>query len=128
RDGERVPEQVVEADGQVPGQFDVLLLVFPDRHDVGVVGEYVRGHEDGVVEEARADGITVFTLGFELRNAVQPPERGDAVQEPGELTVLGNVRLHENYAFVRVDAGRHEDRSHAAGALPELLRVDVFGN
>ena len=53
-------EQVIEADRDVPGQFDVLHLVFPDRHQLGVIGQDVGSHQHRVVEQAGADAVTVL--------------------------------------------------------------------
>ncbi len=41
---------MVDAIGDVAGEFDMLLLVFANGDFVGIVEENIGGHEDGVVE------------------------------------------------------------------------------
>jgi hypothetical protein len=53
---------VVEPLGDVAGDLQVLLLVLPDRDDVGVVEQDVGGLEDRVGEQAVLGGQPCWTL------------------------------------------------------------------
>ena len=46
------PVGLIEFDGDVTRDFHVLLLVPPDRHDVGIVKQDVRRHQHGVGKDA----------------------------------------------------------------------------
>ena len=86
--GDRLGEVVVELDGDVAGQLEVLLLVLADRHVGGEIGEDVGRHQHGIVVEADRGVLAVLAgLLLELGHAVQPAEAGDAVEHPGELGV-----------------------------------------
>ena len=47
----------VEPHGQVPGQLQVLALVLPDRHLVGLVEQDVGGHQHRVGEQPDVGGL-----------------------------------------------------------------------
>ena len=53
-DHERVAEAVVEPDGDVARELEVLALVVAHGDPLGVVGEDVGGHEHRVVEQPDA--------------------------------------------------------------------------
>ena len=44
RQHERLAELMIEAAGEIATDFDMLHLIGPDRHDIGVVRENVGGH------------------------------------------------------------------------------------
>ena len=88
----------------------MLLLILADGNRVRLVDEDVGSHEHGVGEEPGADRfLAVPGLVLELRHPLQPAHGGHAGEQPGELGVLGDVRLHEQDAALRVDAGRQEN-------------------
>jgi hypothetical protein len=67
-------------------------------------------------------GYQVLLLGAigsltpELRHALEPAERRDAVEHPAGLGVLRDVRLDEHQAALRVDACRQVERRHRPAA------------
>ena len=104
RDGENVPVDVVEADGHVPAELDVLFLVVPDGDKVRLVEQDIRRHEGGVGEQAAVYIVCVLgALVFELRHAGELSEHGEAVEHPAEFRVRGDVALHEERHLVRVE-------------------------
>ncbi len=86
---------MVEADGQVPGELEVLALVVTDGHLVGVVDQDVRGHQGRVGEQAGAHALSAFALLLELVHPAQLAEAHGALHQPGQLAVLVDVTLHE---------------------------------
>ena len=38
--------------GNIASQFQVLFLVFTDRHQISVIEKDVRGHQNGIVQKA----------------------------------------------------------------------------
>jgi hypothetical protein len=53
----------------------VLRLVLADGHDAGLVEQDIGGHQDGVLQQAVADGFLLGGLGLVLRHALQPADR-----------------------------------------------------
>ena len=60
----------------VSRQFQVLFLVFPHRHLVGVIEKNVCGHQDRVIEQPHRNVVTLFErLFLELDHPLQPVQR-----------------------------------------------------
>ncbi|MDH6549194.1 hypothetical protein M2162_003291 [Streptomyces sp. SAI-041] len=125
RDREGLAEAAVEARGEVAGQLDVLALVLAHRDLVGLVEQDVRDLEDRVREQAdaRAVGALAGGLVLELGHAGRLAEAGEAVHDPGELGVLGDVALDEEGAALRVESRGEELGGGQTGVGRELLRV-----
>ena len=99
---DRVGEVVVELLGDVAGQLQMLLLVVADRHVRGAIGEDVGRHQHGIGVEADGRVLAVLAgLLLELRHAVEPAEPRHAVEDPGQLGVLGHLALVEEDALLR---------------------------
>ena len=62
-------------------------------------------------------------LVLELGHPARLAEAGDAAQHPGQLGVLGHVRLHEQGAPLRVEPEREQLRGGRPGALAQQRRV-----
>ena len=122
--GKVVTEAAVEAAGDLPAELQVLGLVLPDRHGVGLVDEDVRGLEDGIVEQAGRDVLTL-PLGFllELGHPAELTEGRHAIEEPAELGVLGDVALDEDRALRGVEPGGHVVEGGVPNPLGQELRV-----
>ena len=107
---------VVEFLGDVAGQLQMLLLVVADRHMRGAVDQDVGGHQVRIGEQPDRGVLAVLAgLLLELRHAVEPAHAGDAVEDPGELGVLGDPALVEDDVLLRIDAGGEEGRGDLAG-------------
>ncbi len=100
-----VPEPVVEPDGQLAGQLEVLALVVADRHPLGVVEQDVGRLEHRVGEQAHPDRVLAGALVLELGHPAQLAHGGRALEQPGHLGVLGHVALDEEGAPLGVEAG-----------------------
>ena len=84
----------------------MLALVLADRHLVRAVGEHVGGLQHRVHEQPGGDELALGDrLVAELVHAVQPPELGDARQQPAQLGVLLHVALAEQDAALGIQAG-----------------------
>ncbi len=115
--GEGLPEEVVEAAGDLPGELDVLHLVLPHGDGVRLVDEDVRRLEHGVQEEAGPHGLLLAGLVLELGHAGEVPQGGEGGEDPGELGVLGHVGLDEEGDPLGVKPRRHVDQGGLKGAL-----------
>ena len=115
-------ERGVEALGQVPGQLQVLPLVLADRHRVGLVEQDVGGLQDRVGEQPDAGpvGALLGGLVLELGHPAGLAEPGHAAQHPGQLGVLGHLRLDEQGAPLRVQAEREQLGRADPGPLAQL--------
>jgi len=84
---EGVAETAVETKSDVPGDFDVLSLVFPDRNLMSVVEQDVCRLQGWVGEQSCGHeiGFTLGSLVLELRHSAQFPEGDGALHEPGQL-------------------------------------------
>ena len=111
------PEVVVELRGDVAGQLDVLLLVLAHRHVGGVVEQDVGRHQRRDRRRGRARLLLGVLAGLvlELRHPVHPAHAGDAVEDPGQLGVLGHLGLVEEDRALGVDARGDEARRDLAG-------------
>ena len=79
----------------------------------------------GVAEQARPDRFLLARLGLELRHAAQPAHRRHAGEDPAELDVPRDHRLHEDRGALRVDAGGEIQGAHLLDALRELFGILV---
>lgn len=86
--------KTVEPSGDAARELHMLFLVVSHRNPVGVVKKNVCGHQNRVIEDARMDArCAAARLVFELRHSLQLPNRGDAVEDPQQLRVRGDVGL-----------------------------------
>ena len=128
RDNEGLAVHVVELDGDVAGDFEMLLLVLAHRHHLGVVQENVGSHEHGVSKEAVVDRthVTVGELGHLVLVAVAALEQAHGshrAQEPSQFGVLRRVRLLPEHATIGIEPGRQPIEGHIQGVLPTLRRI-----
>ena len=122
-------EVVVELDGDVARQLEMLLLVLADRHVRGLVDQDVGRHQRRIGVEAERGVLAVLAgLLLELRHAVHPADARHAIEDPGELGVLGHHRLVEDDLLLAVDAGRQEGRGDLARLGRQLLGVLRLGD
>ena len=133
RDDEGVAVDVVELNGDVPGDFEVLLLVFAHRHHLSVIEQNVGGHEHRVSKEAMVHraNVPVGKFGHLVLVAVaalQQAHGRHCAQEPGQLGVLGRVGLFPKHAAIGIEPGRQPIESHIQRVLPTLRRVGQRGH
>ncbi len=103
----------------------MLLLVLADGNVRRLVEKDVGRHQVGVgIEADRGVLLVLARLLFELRHPVEPAETGDAVEDPGELRMCGDLALVEDDMRPRVDArGQHRRRNlpRVGGQFPRVL-------
>ena len=125
----RLAEIVVELDGDVARQLEMLFLVLADRHVRCLVDQDVGGHQRGIGEQSERDILAVLAgLLLELRHAAHPAHAGHAIEDPGELRVFGHHRLVEDGLLVAVHAGREESRGDLARLRGELRGLLPHGD
>ena len=84
--GEGGGVELVEALRNVAGKLQMLLLILPDRHEVGLIKQNVARHQGRVGEQTRVDIVSVFLrFVLELGHARQLAELGVAVEQPRDL-------------------------------------------
>ena len=102
----------------------MLLLIRADRHEVGHVQKNVRRHQNRIGEQSAVDVVRVFGgLVLELRHARKLAHVGEAVQNPRQLRVRGNLTLEVNDVLLRIEAAGEENRHRAQTGLAQLRRV-----
>ena len=102
----------------------MLLLVLADRHMGGAVQQNVRRHQHRIIVEPDGRVLAVLAgLLLELGHAAEPADARDAVEDPGQLGVAGDLALVEHDVLLRVDAGGDEGRGDLAGVAGELRRA-----
>ena len=121
------PVVVVEADGQVAGELEVLALVLAHRDPVGVVEEDVGRHEGRVGEQGRPHRLLAVRLLLELDHPVQLAVGDGGLHQPAQLGVLGHVALDEEGGDVGVEADGHQHAGQLQGAFPQLGGVVLDG-
>jgi len=115
---------VIEPEGGIAGDLDVLTLVVADRDLIGVIKQDVGGLQRGVAEEPAADEV-LFAFGrfiLELCHPRQFTETDGAFHDPAQLVVLGHMALEENGCDVGVKAYREEH----GGQLNDSLTDDPW--
>ena len=107
----------------------MLNLVLSHRHNLGLVQQDVSGLQDRVGEKPCVDVFAVL-LGFvlELRHALKIPQRGQAVEYPGEISVPGYLRLGKQRAAVRRQAAGNKRARGVEDALKIGLRLIFNGH
>ena len=117
---------MVEAGGDVTGEFQMLGLVSAYGYIVRLIEQDVARHQRRIGEEARIDVLRVLgALVLELGHAAKLAELGAAGQDPAHFCMGGHMALDENKALFRVDAtGQQQGESLQALLLPEL-RIDM---
>ena len=119
------PVAGVEPLGQVPGQLEVLALVVADRHPVGVVEEDVGGHQRRVGEQADPGRLLAAfgRLVLELGHPPQLAHAGRALEQPGQLGVLGDVALHEERGHLGVEPDGQQHGGRGQGGPAQLVGI-----
>ena len=110
-DTEGLAVTVVEAPRDVARDLQVLALIDTDGHDVRLIEEDVRRHQDGICHESHVDVLGMLcSLVLELRHALHFADIGDGVEDPGEFRVRGDVRLNIERALLGIDAAGNVER------------------
>ena len=124
---EDLAELVVELDRDVAGHLHVLLLVAPDRHHRGLVGEDVGGHQHGIVEERGAGGDALGQLVLVGVAALEQPHVCDDGEQPGQFRDFRHIALAEEDGLLRIKPAGQEVERHVARVGTQLLRVGDRG-
>ncbi len=91
--------EVVDFADEVSGDFEVLLLVFADGNDVGVVEKDIGGHEGGVGKEGVVGGDAFGNFVFIGVAAFEEAHGADGGEDPREFVDFGDGTLLEKDAF-----------------------------
>ncbi len=122
-------EIVIEFLGDVAGQLQMLLLVLAHRHMGRLIGQDVGRHQAGIDHQPGRGVLAVLAgLVLELGHAVQPADPGDAIENPGELGMLGDLALVEDDAGLGIDPRREIAGGHAPRVLAQLRGIVRHGD
>ena len=124
RHSEGIAVYLIEPCRNVAGYLNVLHLVYPHRHKVGLIKQDIRRHERRVSEKpcVYVRGI-LFALVLELRHARKLAEHRVAVQHPCKLCMSRNMALHEQRVLLRVKPACDIKRQRLVCALSQLCGV-----
>ena len=126
-DGLRLREDVavapVEGTRDLARQLQVRGLVLAHRHPAGLVDDDVSRLQHGVVEQPHAVVDALLALLLVGGRALQPADRHDRVEDPHQLGVLGEVRLADQGAALRVEAHGQQVEHHLVGQLAQLCAI-----
>jgi hypothetical protein len=91
---------------------------------VRLVENDVGGHQHRVAHQPVVDVVGLFPdLILERGHPRQPREGSDHAEQRVELRHLGDVRLDEEDALLRIEAGREPVQHHLMGILPEQVGI-----
>ena len=101
----------VKTNRHVSCQLQMLFLINPHRHQVGLVQENIPCHQHRIGEQACIDIVRILS-GFILKlgHTVQFSELGIAGQHPVGLRVFLDVALNKGNRFFRVHAAGQNQR------------------
>src|ERR1051325_5905438 len=109
-------------------QLEVLDLILADRNETSFIEQHVSGLQDGVREKPGQHALLALGLVLELRLALELAERRHGCEHPVELGVLGNVRLDEDDALRRIEAGRVQADRHVHRQRRQTRRIVALGD
>ena len=106
---------------QVARELDMLLLVFADGDEVGVVDEDIRRHQHGIIKKAAVEGVFMLA-GFILKlgHALEVAERAYAGEYPSQIGVAFYGALQKQIALFGVEAARHILRGAVEHVAPQV--------
>ena len=118
----------VELDGDVAGDFDVLLLVAADRDEVGIVNQDIGRHEDRVGEDAVVWGKAAGQFFLVTVASFEQAHRGDGGEHPGQFCDGGHVGLAEQEGRGGVQSAGQEIERNVQSVLAALGGVEERGH
>src|SRR2546426_8484710 len=113
-------------------QLEMLNLILTYRDKASFIQQNVSRLQYGVGQQPHGDALLALRLVLELCLALELAERRHRREQPVELGVFGDMRLHEHDALLRVQAGsektyRHieSQRGQGAGVVGLRDRVQI---
>ena len=119
--------ELVYFHSQIARDFNVLLLVFPDRHHVAVVDQDIGGHQDRVTKQADGRGHAASQFVFIRMSAFQQSHGSDGGKNPGQLGHLRHIRLQKKRPALGVQPAGQKVDGHPATVFTQGLRVSHAG-
>ena len=118
--------QSIESACESAGYFEVLFLVFPDRHFRRFVYDDVGGHESRVGKQSRIDVFGLFAdFVFERGGTFQFADVGVHIEQKIQFRDFGNVALYEEGTSLRVETCRQIFGQYAFYVHRQHLGVGV---
>jgi hypothetical protein len=105
-DGNRkgLAKAIVESFGDHAGDLKMLALVIAHGNLARLVEQYVARHENGIGQESYSVTFLALRLLFELSHPTEFAVRGNALEQPIELCVVGHLTLQKHGADVGIEA------------------------
>src|SRR5438093_5596410 len=102
----------------------MLLLVLSDRHVRGAIEQDVRRHQHRIIVETHGGVLAILArLLLELGHAAEPADARNAIEDPCQFGVAGDLALVEYDVLLRIDAGGNERRGDLAGVAGQFRRA-----
>ena len=114
---------MVEFDGDVTCDLEVLLLILSHRNFFRLIEENICGHQYGIRKKSM---IWRQPLSYFIFIGVAPeqkPHRGDIVEYPGQFRYLRHVRLYPENSLSRIQPQSKEVHSGINSPFGELPAV-----
>jgi hypothetical protein len=116
----------------IAGKLDVRRLVEAHRHNVGLVQNDVRRHQDGIADQPVVHIVRLQAcLLFERRQVRELPQRRHHRQDGVQLGHFRERATGQNDRLIRPDAGRQEVEDHLAvfsleaGVVSRVVSVEI---
>src|SRR5882724_3413864 len=101
----------------------MLLLIFADGYQIGLIKQNVRRHQHRIVKYPNSNVLALARLIFELSHAFKFGHARDAVKHPGQFRMFSNIRLNEDGRDCRINSDCNVDARQLASFLGQKLRV-----
>ena len=107
----------------------MLLLVCTHGHQISLIQQDVRCHQNGIGKQAGGDVVSVLLgLLLELGHAGELAELGIAAQDPAQLCVLGHMALDEQNALFGIQTAGQILCQLGQGTAAQVSRVLADGD
>src|SRR3989344_1435258 len=103
--------------------LNMLFLVLPHRHDIGIVQNNVAGHEDWVIEKSDIRFKPARLLVFVRMRKFEESHRDERIEYPRQFRVLRHLGLLEYNEFFRVNAGSEIVAGYVQDVPAKLFRI-----
>ena len=119
---------MVELDGDITGNFEVLLLVLTHWNNMGAIEQDIGGHQHRIGEQTVIDstGVTIGQLCdfvFVTMAPLQKAHGRHGGEQPRQFGVFRGIGLLPKDTTCRVQTAGHKIESHIQGILPTQLGV-----
>src|SRR5579875_1290493 len=119
----------IELLGDIAGKLEMLLLVLANRNMRRAIEKNIGGHQARIgIKPDRGILAVPAGLFLELSHAVEPADACHAIEDPGKLSMFGDLALVEHDVPVRIDAASDESGRDFPDVRLQFLRLLRHGD